>query len=89
MPGEIVHAFLSSAEFFFKVNFLEKFFQEYTQECQTDWSQIRANVLWGLIWVQTVWKGYQQPNLGDSLKAVDYLIDYCVSPKFSCSVCQL
>ena len=28
--------------------------------CQTVWIQIRSNILLGLIWVQTVCKGYQQ-----------------------------
>ena len=31
--------------------------------CQTVWIQIRSRVLWGLIWVQTVYKGYQQTAL--------------------------
>ena len=38
---------------FFKMNFFEKFFQEYHQ-CQTAWIQIRPDILSGLIWVQTV-----------------------------------
>ena len=29
-------------------------------ECQTIWIQIRPDILSGLIWVQTVCKGYQQ-----------------------------
>ena len=29
-------------------------------ECQTVWIQIRPDMLSGLIWVQTVHKGYQQ-----------------------------
>ena len=28
--------------------------------CQTVWTQIRPDKMSGLIWVQTVWKGYQQ-----------------------------
>ena len=35
------------------------FFQEYHPESQTVWIQIRPDVLLGLIWVQTVCKGYQ------------------------------
>ena len=62
--------FLSSADFFSKSTFLKKFFQEYHQ-CQTVWSQIWPNILLGLIWVQTVCKGYEQTTL--------------VSKKFSCS----
>ena len=31
-----------------------------SSECQTDWIQIRPNILSGLIWVQSVCKGYEQ-----------------------------
>ena len=48
--------------FFFKINFFEKFFQEYNK-CQTVWIQIRPGILLGLIWVQTVCKSYQQTTL--------------------------
>ena len=47
----------------FKINFIEKFFQEYDQ-CQTVWIQIRPDILSGLIWVQTVCS-YQQTTLGE------------------------
>ena len=40
----ILNAFLLSAVFFFKINFFEKFFQEYHQ-CHTVWIQIRPNML--------------------------------------------
>ena len=39
-PWEIFHAFMSSADFF-KLNFFEKFFQEFPSECQTVWILIR------------------------------------------------
>ena len=45
---------------FFKINFFEKKNQEYHQECRTVRIQMRADILLGLIWVQTVCKGYQQ-----------------------------
>ena len=32
-------------------------------ECQTVWIQIRPDILSGLIWVQTVHKGYRQTTL--------------------------
>ena len=32
---------------------------------QTDWIQIRPDILWGLFWVQTVCESYQQTTLGD------------------------
>ena len=45
-----LHAFLPSADFFFKINFFEKFYRN------TDVSSV-------LIWFQTVCKGYQQTTL--------------------------
>ena len=42
-------SYLSSADFFFKISFIEKFFQEYHQ-CQTVWIQIRPDFLSSLIW---------------------------------------
>ena len=47
---EVLHAF-------FKINFFENFFKETPSECQTVWIQIRADILMGLFWVQTVCKG--------------------------------
>ena len=44
---------------FFKINFFEKFFQEYHQSVKKVWIQIRPEVMSGLIWVQTVCKSYQ------------------------------
>ena len=35
-----------------------------TTECQTVWFEIRPDILSGLIWVQTVCKGYQQTARG-------------------------
>ena len=55
---------LSSADIF-QNKLFEKFFQEIPSECQTVWIRIWTNVLSGLIWVQTVCKGYQQRTLGD------------------------
>ena len=37
-------------------------------ECQTVWIQIRANILWVLIWVQAVCKGYQQKTKNAACK---------------------
>ena len=47
---------------FLKMKFFEKKNQKYQSECQTNW--IRPNILSGLIWFQTVCKGYQQTTLG-------------------------
>ena len=43
-----LHAFLSSADFFFKINFFEKK------------NESQDQVLSGLIWIQVVCEGYQQ-----------------------------
>ena len=54
-----LHAFLSSADFL-KINFFEKNISGIPSECQTVWIEIRPNILYGLIWFQTVCKGNQQ-----------------------------
>ena len=46
--------------YFFKLTFLQKYLSGIPSECQTVWIQIKPGVLPGLIWVQTVCKGYQQ-----------------------------
>ena len=74
---EFFHAFLSSADFFFKINF-----SKIPSECQTVWFQISPNILSGLIWVQTVCKGYQQTILvGKELTQI-FLIFFWISPSF-------
>ena len=40
--------------------FCKNIILEITPECQTAWIQIRPNILFGLIWVQTVCKDHQQ-----------------------------
>ena len=37
------------------------------QECQTDWIQIRPDIIWGLIWFQTVAK-LGNISVGDTSK---------------------
>ena len=55
---------------FFKINFFEKFFQEYHQNVKQFWILIRPDSLSGLIWVQIVCKSYQETILvGNQLKA--------------------
>ena len=49
---------------FFENKFFRKIISGIPFECQTDWIQIRPNILLGLIWVQSVCKGYQQTTLG-------------------------
>ena len=48
----------------FKINFFENFFQEYNLSVKQIGSHIRPNISSGLIWVQTVCKGYQQTTVG-------------------------
>ena len=54
--------FLSSADFF-QNQLFRKIPSGIPSECQTGWIQIRPDVLSGLIWVQSVCKGYQQTAL--------------------------
>ena len=58
------HALLSSADFF-QNQLFRKITSGIPSECQTDWIQIRPDIMSGLIWVQTVCKSYQQTTLGD------------------------
>ena len=46
--------------------------------CQTDWVQIRPDVLSCLIWVQSVCIGYEQTTLVDNelIKMVDVLTSH-------------
>ena len=55
--------FLSSADFF-QNDLFRKILSGIQSECQSDWIQVRPNILSGLIWFQTVCKGYQQTTLG-------------------------
>ena len=45
---------LWSADFFQNHFFFKNSFRNTISECQTDWIQIRPDVVWDLIWVQTV-----------------------------------
>ena len=54
----IVHDFLSPSDFF-QITFLRKLLSGIPSESQTLWTQIRPDILSGLIWVQTVCKDYQ------------------------------
>ena len=58
----ILHAFLSSADFF-QNQLFQKILSRMPSECQTDWIQIRLDILSGLVWVHSVCKGYQQTTL--------------------------
>ena len=60
--------------FIFQNHFFLKISSGIPPECQTVWIQIRPTILLGLIWVQTVYKGYQQTTLGDKELEVIYSI---------------
>ena len=49
--------------FFLSKSTFLKILSRIPSECQTVWIQIRPNFLSGLIWAQTVCKGYQQTTL--------------------------
>ena len=49
---------------FFNINFFEKKLSGIPSECQTGWIQIKYDVSLGLIWVQSVCKGYEHTTLG-------------------------
>ena len=62
---------VSSADFFrnylylkkvAKIEFFKKILSGTQSQCQTVWLQIRTDILSVLIWVQTVYKGYQQTS---------------------------
>ena len=60
---------MSSADFI-QNQLFRKILSGIPSECQTDWIQIRPDIMSGLIWVQSVCKSYQQTTLGDkALKA--------------------
>ena len=50
---------------FFQNQLFQKILSGIPPECQTDWIQIRPDILSSVIWVQTVCKSYQQTTLGD------------------------
>ena len=63
----ILHAFLSSAVvFFFKIFFTNNYFMN-TIKVSNSLYPDQANILLGLIWVQTLCKGYQQTIEGNKL----------------------
>ena len=57
--------FFVASLLFFKINFFEKNISGIPSVCQTFWIQIRPDILSGVIWMQTVCKGYPQTTHGD------------------------
>ena len=76
--------------FFFKLTFSKKSLG-IPSECQTVWIQIRPNILLGLIWVQTVCKGYQQmTKVATSRERVKFTSSKIICTFRTCMVrCQL
>ena len=59
-PWEIFHVFFLSSAYFFQNQLFQKILSRIPSECQTDWIQIRPDVLPDLFCIQTVFKGCQQ-----------------------------
>ena len=59
----IFSCFFVVSWFFSKSTFFRKILSGIPSECQTDWIQIRPDILSGLIGVQSLCKGYQQTTL--------------------------
>ena len=69
--GRFSGHFLPSIDFFSKSTF-SKTSSGISSKCQTVWIQIRPDIFSGLIWVQTICKGYQQTTpVGKELKKCD------------------
>ena len=64
----IFHAFLSSADFFFSKSTFSKNSSRNTIRVSNSLDPDQAQQNIGLIWVQTVFKGYQQTTLGGEVK---------------------
>ena len=62
-PGKFFYVFCRLL-IFFKINFFQKILSGIPSECQIDWIHIRPDIILGLIWVQSVCKGYQQSTQG-------------------------
>ena len=60
MLGKFLFSLVVCWYFFFKVNFIKKFFQEYHQSVKPFGKRINPDILSGLVWVQTVCKDNQQ-----------------------------
>ena len=75
------HAFLLSVDFF-KINFFEKSFRNTCIYILANrLKQDQANIIFGLIWVQTISKGYQQTTklVSSSGKRINKEIDLTVN----------
>ena len=66
------HSSLSSADFFSKSTFSENSFRNIIRVSNV-WIQVRPDILLGLIWVQTVCKGYQQTTVVSDKEGAQWL----------------
>ena len=62
---------------FFKINFFKKNLSGTLSECQTVLTQIRTDIISVLIWIQTVFKGYQHiTTVATSMEKVKENVDH-------------
>ena len=87
-----IYTLLAHTEYFMDCNFacffpsadlfqnqlFRKIISGITSGCQTVWIQIRPDKMSGLIWVQTVWKGYKQMT---KVAASKERVNYHTKPK--------
>ena len=74
--GNFAHIFVV-CWFFFQNQPFWKIISQIPSECQTYWIQIRPKIESGLIWIQTVCKGYKQTTLVG--KELNLISDSCSS----------
>ena len=68
---------------FIKTNF-QKIISGTLSECQTDWIQVRTDILSVLIWDQTVCKGYQQTRVAAGRQRVKFAYIFVPSSGTRC-----
>ena len=76
-------AFLSSADIF-QNQLFRKILSGISYECQTVWTQIRPDILSGLIWVQTICKLMPRQSSSTPIKYVNYLIVISINTNENC-----
>ena len=64
---------------FFQNELFRKILSGKPSECQAAWIQLMPYIMSGLIWVQTVCKGYQQVTLLDKELKMKYLLQNILS----------
>ena len=72
---------------YFQNHIFRKILSGIPSECQTGWIQIRPDIMSGLIWVQTVYKGYPQTALVDiefKADALNIYLGVSLAHEFGC-----